>query len=387
MENIKDLRLIVGPLNSTQCIEVSLWCDKNSTDSNKFQRPSGNVADKPYIMFSYESTSQNRLFEDDDFEDYERITYQQWYDRFIKKSKVLPKKWVVQISNYKLIEDYLINKYGKVHSWFTENTNFYLFSEEPSWTYAPKYASNSCSLDYTEISFEDFKELVLNVKQNKEEIMNKKDFTIEGSISLKKAFIEESKLPIYNEKSYDYAYLTNWDNNKGLQGDTVQSSIHFILPQDWTKALEYVKEYFKEEPKFKVGSFITTTGGNTYKITEIRDGNYYHKNGYNFPSQVRPATPGEIKSVQTKTLVLGDKQVKVTVSKGKIEAEGGEIPIKYLQHLYKIMCNVVDEPLNWRLTRTSITTNIQFPTVKLGCTTFTTDDVEKVIKTYEELND
>ena len=87
-----------------------------------------------------------------------------------------------------------------------------------------------------------------------------------------------------------------------------------------------------------------------------------------------------------KTLTLGDKGIEVKISKNKIEANGGEIPLIYLTYLWDVMNNNAEVTLNWRETNTEVTTNIQFPFVKLGCTTFTKEEVKLVIVTYHDLN-
>ena len=337
MENIKDLKLIIGPLDSTQQIEVSLWCDKNSIDSNKFQRPSGNVVDAPYISFNYEATSQGNYFKGDDFEDYERITYQQWYDRFIKKCKVLPYRWCIKRTpeTWKEITDYLNDTYDR--SYCYNNPRF------PWVTNNAKHNESESDkpVDAVEISFEDFEELVLNlnVKQNKEEVMNtKQEFTVEGTEVLKKAFIEEVGVRAYNTTSHKENLYPGIEGGEKFLGgwDTHKAPTHFILPQDWDKAVIAAKEYFKDE----------------------------------------------IKSVQTKTLVVGNQKIKVIISKDKIEAEGKKISIKLLDEALDIM-NQED----WKWDNNTTSWDITFPSVKIGCTTLSLDEVKLIKLTYEEFND
>lgn len=89
----------------------------------------------------------------------------------------------------------------------------------------------------------------------KEKTMKMKDFSIEGSVALKKAFVEECKLEIYTSGTIrDNKYLTSVDMTVGtVQGTGTKYSMHFILPQNWDEAVKYVKEFLKpDQPEFKV---------------------------------------------------------------------------------------------------------------------------------------
>ena len=94
---------------------------------------------------------------------------------------------------------------------------------------------------------------------------------------------------------------------------------------------------------------------------------------------VRLATPKEIKSVQTKTIVVGDKRITVTIHKGKIVTESQTLNIELFTDLLDVMngenCLAI---ANWDVT---------FPTVKIGCTTLPKSDIELIINTYNSLNE
>jgi hypothetical protein len=394
MENIKDLKLIIGPLNAEQWKEVTDWCDKTSTDCTKFRE--SKCYFHQYVKFTYTQTEHFNCYSDN-YPDYKRITYQQWYDRFIKKSKVLPKNWYLRVtnSNLKFLKDLPNYKHLNLGDWSSITS-----------------INSGCDTinvprNYTEISFEDFKELVLelNVKQNKEEIMNKQEFTIEGCEALRKAFVEEcgiktrSDTTISNQYSYLYPTVDNI-----LQGHNIKADIHFILPQDWTKALEYVKEYFKEEPTFKVGQWIyrqwkfKDSDIDIFQIKGIYETQYditdsYYRNGKLIQNGTgkcfieddkftdRLATPEEIKSVQTKTLVLGDKKIKVEISRGEIWAENRKLSIELVNEALTLMS------LETALHNNNTGWTITFPSIKIGCTVLSLDEVKLIKKTYKELND
>lgn len=116
--------------------------------------------------------------------------------------------------------------------------------------------------------------------------MKKQDFTIEGSIPLKEAFVKESGLK--NSSINWDEYLTSSSSAKNALTSVIKKfDKHFKLPQQWDEALEYVKDYFTEEPEFKVGAFITFIKatensevdhvGDVLQITNIRDDSFHEK--------------------------------------------------------------------------------------------------------------
>ena len=95
---------------------------------------------------------------------------------------------------------------------------------------------------------------------------------------------------------------------------------------------------------------------------------------------VRLATPEEIKSIQTKTIAVGEnKKIMVTIHKGKIVTESQTLNIELFTDLLDVMdgdnCLVIAD---WDVT---------FPTVKIGCTTLPKSDIELIINTYNSLNE
>ena len=178
--------------------------------------------------------------------------------------------------------------------------------------------------------------------RTKENDMKKEDFTIEGSTALKKAFVEEGGF-ITTAYFASYKYLSNLlssseeDNNKLFGTDTKESK-HFVLPQQYNEALEYVKDFWKEEEKFDVGdwvigwhdnwhnrrsvawqifSILTLNGVKFARPDDAARGNTELKN-------IRKATPEEIEQAQTKWInVSGQFHVEIN-SKG-IFHEGEDI--------------------------------------------------------------
>ena len=112
-----------------------------------------------------------------------------------------------------------------------------------------------------------------------------KQFTIEGSKQLKKEFTKKlgkkflSKHSLVGSLTADKVDVLN----NVLSSINGKSDIHFILPLEWDKAVEYVKRYWDYyTPTYKEGDLIifdfltrdfgeTITTGEIYKIYEDYD--------------------------------------------------------------------------------------------------------------------
>ncbi len=103
-----------------------------------------------------------------------QISYEQFKQfRMKEKQKTsLPEKWYVQIPETdEDVRWYLEAKYGKVDSWFKGEFNYCLLSEEYSGFYTPSYATHALGAverNFTEISLEQFKQLVKSMKEKSE---------------------------------------------------------------------------------------------------------------------------------------------------------------------------------------------------------------------------
>lgn len=150
-----------------------------------------------------------------------------------------------------------------------------------------------------------------------------KDYTIEGSVALKRAFVEECKLKVYDSTTItntEFKYLTSDDMPKGeVQGKKTKEAVHFKLPEQWDEAVEYVKKFNSpKEPKvktFKEGDYVTcikvgsdrSAGweqGLVFKVTSARDNIAFggkDGNGVYFTS-LRKATKAEIEAFTTITM-------------------------------------------------------------------------------------
>jgi hypothetical protein len=85
--------------------------------------------------------------------------------------------------------------------------------------------------------------------------MKKQPFTIEGSVALKKALVEETGVRVFDEDSCtEWNYLQCDTDFLGLQGCKTQLPIHYQLPEDWNAAVQAVKDFFAED-KLEAGKW------------------------------------------------------------------------------------------------------------------------------------
>lgn len=104
--------------------------------------------------------------------------------------------------------------------------------------------------------------------------MKIEEFSIGGSLSLRKAFVEEGNFKVYGTNTLSTKWnflLVDIKVKDKLQGANIKYKKHFELPKDWDAALEYTKLYFnqKEVKVFDLGNGYkaeVNLQGNTIKV-------------------------------------------------------------------------------------------------------------------------
>lgn len=321
----------------------------------------------------------------------------------------LPEKWCIE-NDYQEVRDYLAEKYNilDVKDWEYVYIGYDGCSSHKG--------VHGCSLGSFEpgtvqITIEEFKKYT----SKQEETMTKQDFTIEGSDALKKAFIEECGIPPLTDKSHTVHYLCSTIDRKNLQSSGIRKKdVHFTLPSQWEKALQYVKEYFAED-EFKVGDWVVVTGleynndkaiyhkglvaqisKNRYHTQKSYSGkdNWWHWLEFNGvllsphnavgQSCLRMATPEEIEKakIKTKTFKLGD--FTAIVSKDKvIIADRGSVTISECIKWFEKEFNVGNDKYS-SLGEFAVTENTY--TLNLGCVrNVPVKDIEEVYKYLKTL--
>lgn len=161
-------------------------------------------------------------------------------------------------------DEYTTKRYINNHTYFKRSK----MSPLTNYIFICKY--ELCSTDI----IVNASELLLQIKDNEIENnelnklndMKSKIFSIEGSNTLKKAFVEEIGFKLLSSDSINYKFLTNWDRkDKTLQGTPIPKQPNFVLPKDWNKAIEFVKNLDKPEDIVVDGytaEFFTDTSDN-----------------------------------------------------------------------------------------------------------------------------
>jgi len=97
----------------------------------------------------------------------------------------------------------------------------------------------------TEISAKQFNKYVLKQKPITNTINKmKREFTLEGSIPLREAFLKEAGLTDKISTLYAYTFV---DTSKRICSTDSKRSIHFILPGQWNEAVKFIADFDKEE--------------------------------------------------------------------------------------------------------------------------------------------
>ncbi len=120
------------------------------------------------------------------------------------------------------------------------------------------------------LTFEKWKNLKEKEVVLKENNMKIEEFSIGGSLPLRKAFVEEGGFKVYsaNTLSTEWNFLLGGiDAKDKLEGANIIYKKHFELPKDWDAALKYTKLYFNQ---IKVKVFDL---GNGYKAEVNLQGN------------------------------------------------------------------------------------------------------------------
>jgi hypothetical protein len=260
------------------------------------------------------------------------------------------------------------------------------------------------------ITFEEFKDYILNEKQEiKMKFKNK--FTVQGNESLLKAFEEETKKIgwvfrnkinwvqgantsiIYEGNATDSC---NWANHTG-------SCKVYTLPNDWDKALELAKEVIEEIPEYvelleeycgyKKGDIAKVIGeevnGYIVNVPNRVSFSGYSPNVWYGKGQFKPSTKEAYEAQQVKTLVIGDKDYRVNISKDKIllNVPGGEyFDIMILKNMLNPVFVNCAEKLNSYKVEFKEFNTIEERIIKIGCSYFSPKEIQLVVDTYKSLN-
>lgn len=311
----------------------------------------------------------------------------------------LPTKWFVERTpeNAEILNKWAVGKYGHNHSGYLEgNRRHFILSQDdpgissPGYVYVGSKSGLTDLRDYTEITFEQFKQEVL-----KETVMNKTNlpdtWCVKNDDSQKFkdtviAYINENKTSggTYEGNSLNSYYglvkgISNGDisgksfnnviltleefitaTNANLIGYKLKPDCDKYIPAIKLIASNYDKGY---TPEWDFADPSLTAG-------YLRDASVLD---LWFDPVFEKIAPKVVK------LTLGDKGQELTISnKGSITSNNTTINIDQLKTLQNVMYGKISNKVGeWE---------IEFPQVKLGCTIFTLVELDKVIEEYNKLN-
>lgn len=141
--------------------------------------------------------------------------------------------------------------------------------------------------------------------------------------------------------------------------------------QDWRLSTEWSTSFLTNSNNCNstIKLFTTYEGTPCFATTPSNYSKKYYYFDLNYWKKA-------VKAEECKTLILGDKKVEVKISKGKIEAINKNINIDEIKVIWNTMRG------GRSIAGHAITTS----SIKIGCTTFTLEEIEKVIETYNKLN-
>lgn len=219
----------------------------------------------------------------------------------------------------------------------------------------------------------------------------KNKIAVTGTPTLKKAFRDELLELGYEWKAmdredFDCPYLINyWSGEFGLGNYPVKMYTVYKLPEQYDEALKAASEVDEEIPEY-VEFIDTAHKGKIVKVVEWTPHVYCRVRFFNgdksepFKYLVKPSTK-EAYDAQNRpvseTLILGTSNVKITIYKdGTIIAENKNGTIKMIKQLIEQMQNA---PFigKW---------DSIYTTIKIGCSTFTLDELKQIVTAYDKLN-
>lgn len=119
-----------------------------------------------------------------------------------------------------------------------------------------------------------------------------KGFAIYGTQALREAFVKETGLSLYSDSTLSrHDTLVPYDNDgeKKLQGGGGVSDgrVRFNLPEDYSKALDYVKEYYEEkEEKEEEGGAVNVNSLKPGEWVVVLEEDEHYYNSEKIPQRV-----------------------------------------------------------------------------------------------------
>lgn len=205
--------------------------------------------------------------------------------------------------------------------------------------------------------------------------MDKQQFTVGGSQALLEAFIKDSGYPACNESTIKYPYIgpETVAGEQALYGTFDPDDLNYTLPEQYTEALEAVKNYFKKkEDGFKEGDYVTCIDdstdfdlaygraewrerakirkGDVLQVEKVRDNEIMFDGIWQTKQAFRPSTKEEI--ARKDSIYVAGYEMQI------IEDKTGRKKAKFCDQFFTLEMLQAYRHLAWMSKYTSVSINV-----------------------------
>jgi len=237
--------------NKEEFVLPEKWCieSTNEADPTLIKWRGGNYTSRPAYLCSNKMWVHKRFTYG-----YTEITYEQ-FKKYVLKEEEIKTYTLEELVNNKTVVVYLdnVNEWNALRG--TELFNMCDYNGRHCYCLVDgTFSSSSSKTDlgaYGKSGYESYNTIIQfnQINFNKKENTMKQEFSIEGSVALKTAFVQEAGLTTYTKNTITGTYLVPEGRLNQVQSSANTRAAHFRLPAQYAEALAYVKDYYTPEAK------------------------------------------------------------------------------------------------------------------------------------------